>query len=189
MRLAVGHLARLGHRRIGLISAAPDMVLTRDRVRGYRAAVDAHELVRDDGFVALADYYGAEAARVLARELLSRRESERPTALIADSVMAPGVYDAAAELGMSIPARLAVVGYDEAPEARALHPRLTTVRTSHYEIGAAAAELLLDQICGRTRAPRQLVVDPVLEIRASCGAQPAPRADSQVGPPSAGVRR
>src|SRR5262249_12767243 len=109
MRLAVGHLARLGQRRIGLISASPDMALTPDRVCCYRAAVDVHELVRDDGLVALADYYGAEAARVLAHELLSRRASERPTALIADSVMAPGVYDAAAELGIGIPARLAVV--------------------------------------------------------------------------------
>jgi DNA-binding LacI/PurR family transcriptional regulator len=171
MRLAVGHLARLGHRRIGLLDAVPDMVLTRDRVRGYRAAVRAHGLAQDEGLVALAGYYDAEPGYRFAKQLLSRPTRKRPTALVADAVLVPGIYRAAAERGLAIPADLAVVGYDDAPEARALLPRLTLIRSSHYEIGAVAAELLLDLILGRVRGPRQVFVEPVLEARASCGAQ------------------
>ena len=169
MRLAVGHLARVGHRRVALVTAVPDMVLTRDRVRGYRSAVGDFGLEADDRLIALAEYYSADAARDLTLELLSLPSHVRPTAIIADAVMVPGVYDAASERGAAIPADLAVVGYDEAPEARSLQPRLTFVRTSHYEIGQAAAQALLDLISGRTRGPRQLFVEPALEVHASCG--------------------
>jgi len=144
MRLAVAHLARLGHTRIGLISALPDMVLTRDRVRGYLSAVQQHKLESDEELIALADYYDAEPGHRLARQLLSRPGRQRPSALIADALMTPGVYQAAAELGLDISRDLAVIGYDEAPEAAALQPRRTSVRTSHYEIGRVGAEVLLD---------------------------------------------
>jgi DNA-binding LacI/PurR family transcriptional regulator len=170
MRLAVGHLARLGHRRIALMSAVPDMILTRDRVRGYRAAVDGFALDRDDRLVALAEYYSADRARELTLELLSRPRALRPTGVVADAVMVPGVYDAAAALGARIPADLAVVGYDDAPEARTLRPRLTAVHASHYEIGQVATEVLLERIGGGARPPRQVFVEPALEIKDSCGA-------------------
>jgi DNA-binding LacI/PurR family transcriptional regulator len=170
MRLAVGHLARLGHRRVALISAVPDMILTRDQVRGYRAAVDDFGLDRDERLIALAEYYSADRAHAFAVELLSLPRGLRPTALVADSVMVPGVYDAAAALGVRIPSDLAVVGYDDAPEARTLRPRLTAVRASHYEIGLAATEALLDLIAGSARPPCQIFVEPALEVQASCGA-------------------
>jgi DNA-binding LacI/PurR family transcriptional regulator len=170
VRLAVTHLAGLGHRRIALISALPDMVLTRDRVRGYLAAVAAHRLERDDGLIRLADYYTTDLAHDLTVELLSRPPFQRPSAVIVDAAMAPGVYEAAAELGVTIPDDLGVVGYDDTPAARSLTPRLTQVCTSHFEIGQAAAEALLDLILGRVHGPRQVFVEPVLEVHASSGA-------------------
>jgi DNA-binding LacI/PurR family transcriptional regulator len=185
MRLAVGHLARLGHRRIGLISALPGMVLTRDRVRGYLSAVQAHDLVRDEGLVRLAAYYSAEPAHRLAGELLAGPPAERPTAVITDAVMTPGVYQAVSELGLSIPRDVAVVAYDEAPEARALLPRVTSICLPHYEIGRVAAEALLDLAHGRAYGPRQLFIEPALEVRSSCGAQQMEPMESGAGSTSA----
>ena len=70
---------------------------------------------------------------------------------------------------MRIPSDLAVVGYDDAPEARTLRPRLTAVRASHYEIGLAATEALLDLIGGSSPPAVSDLVEPALEVHASDG--------------------
>jgi DNA-binding LacI/PurR family transcriptional regulator len=168
MRLAVAHLAGLGHRRLGLISAMPALTMVRDRVRGFRAAVAAHGLPLDEGDVKLAGHWEASAGYECAVALLAGRS--RPTAVVADVDMAAGVYRAAAELGLEIARDLAVVGYDEVPEGRALSPGLTCVRTSHYEAGRTAAELLVDLMTGVARGPCRLYLEPTLEVRESCGA-------------------
>lgn len=167
-RLAVAHLAQLGHWRIGLVTALPDMVLTQDRLRGFRAATATFDLARDEQLVCLGDRYDPAAGRRCAAQLLT--VAPRPTAVIVDTDMAPGVYEAAAELGLDIPGDLAVVGYDDTPAARGLMPRLTCIRTSHYETGRVAAEALLGVIGGTEQRTQRLVIEPVLEIRASCGA-------------------
>ena len=53
---------------------------------------------------------------------------------------------AAEELGYRIPEDLAIVGFDDIPTARYLHPPLTTVNQAIYEQGAKAVELLLQRI-------------------------------------------
>jgi LacI family transcriptional regulator len=63
--------------------------------------------------------------------------------------MAWGVYTAAAELGLSIPDDLSIIGFDDqAPIPESLFPRLTTVALPHYEMGAWAVETLLSLIEG-----------------------------------------
>jgi DNA-binding LacI/PurR family transcriptional regulator len=168
-RLAVAHLARHGHTRIALISAMGDMVLTRDLERGYRAAVAAHGLERDERLVALADRYDAEQGRELALELLRLPRGRRPTAVLVDGLMAPGAYEAAREVGLAIPGDLAVIAHGEAPDARALRPALSAIRASQYECGRVGAETLLDLILGRASAGRVVYVEPTLDIRDSCG--------------------
>jgi DNA-binding LacI/PurR family transcriptional regulator len=100
--------------------------------------------------------------------------------MIVDVDMAAGVYRAAAERGLEIPDDLAVVGYDEVPEAQALSPRLTCVRTSHYETGRAATELLVDLITGAAQGPTRLYMEPTLEVRESCAAAARPTSSTGV---------
>jgi LacI family transcriptional regulator len=76
--------------------------------------------------------------------------------------MAMGAYRAAAELGLSIPADLSVVGFDDQELIAAnLHPGLTTVALPHYEMGAWAAERLIDTVEG-TPLPGASATEPVL---------------------------
>jgi DNA-binding LacI/PurR family transcriptional regulator len=170
IRLAVSHLARLGHRRVALVSAFPEMVLTQERHRAYETAVVALGLEADPRLLRLADRYAPDAGYHATAQVLTL--VPRPTAIIVDADMAPGVYQAATDLRLEIPADLAVVGYDEVPEARSLIPSLTCVRTSHYETGRVAAEALLELMTGGARQPRRLVIEPQLVVRASCGARP-----------------
>jgi LacI family transcriptional regulator len=76
--------------------------------------------------------------------------------------MAMGAYRAAAELGLTVPHEVSIVGFDDQdPIAGSLYPPLTTVALPHYEMGAWAVETLVSLIEGREEF-RLLGAHPVL---------------------------
>jgi DNA-binding LacI/PurR family transcriptional regulator len=138
---ATRHLLRLGHRRIGMIGGPPTILCSRARVDGYRAACDtagvppAPELIRWGDFHVEGGYQQGRALLGLA---------EPPTAIFAGSdIQAFGVYQAARDVGLEVPADLSVVGFDDLPMARWAWPPLTTIRQPLTEMAATAARLVL----------------------------------------------
>jgi LacI family transcriptional regulator len=96
----------------------------------------------------------------------------RPTAIFAlNDLMALGALRAAAEAGCSIPADLAVVGYDDLELAHFTNPPLTTIAQPKKEIGAQAVSLLVDRMSQKSLAPRRLVLAPELIVRRSTQAR------------------
>jgi len=95
---------------------------------------------------------------------------DRPTAIFAaNDIMSLGVIYAIQEAGLKIPGDIALVGYDDRDFAAWIKPALTTIRMPAYEMGQAAARLLLEQFAGEdpedaTQIPGELI------IRESCGA-------------------
>jgi LacI family transcriptional regulator len=148
-RAAVGILLSAGHSRIGFLNNTDDVPATRDRLRGFRATLTEAGLDGDAAPVEseLSEVQGGYEA---ARRMLGRED--RPTGLFCyNDRMAMGAYRAAAELGLSIPGDLSVVGFDDQELIAAnLYPGLTTVALPHYEMGAWAAENLIDAIEGKT---------------------------------------
>jgi LacI family transcriptional regulator len=102
--------------------------------------------------------------------LLAR--AERPTALFCfRDLMAMGVYQAAREAGLDVPADLSIVGYDNMPHVcDGLFPGLTTVQLPHYEMGAWAARQLLASIAGAPVAARHARLRGALVRRGSVAA-------------------
>ena len=84
--------------------------------------------------------------------------------------MAIGLLHGAHELGLSVPGDLSVVGYDDIEFARYTFPPLTTVRQPAAEIGAAAANALVDFLDGGTPLPRAVALEPKLILRQSVAA-------------------
>jgi LacI family transcriptional regulator len=160
---AVGHLAELGHRRIGFLQSSGRVPAAGERLAGYRAALAAHGLDYDPALVvrALDEHEGGLAA---ATELLAR--PDRPTALFCfNDRMAAGAVLAARRLGLSVPDDLSLVGFDnEQIVALLVDPPLTTVQLPHYDMGRWAMEHLLELIGDPTvraehyRMPCPLVV-------------------------------
>ncbi|MEV5708199.1 LacI family DNA-binding transcriptional regulator [Actinoallomurus sp. NPDC052274] len=141
MRDIAGHLAGLGHRRIGHLAAAVDAWTF--RVRG-EALADAFPgaLIRETTPIDVA------AARRSALALLDR--PDRPSALVCDDdLIAAGAYKAARALGLDIPGDLSVTGFDDVLLATALEPELTTVRLPAERLGAAAMTALLELLDDR----------------------------------------
>ena len=87
--------------------------------------------------------------------------------MISDDYSLFGVQKAAAELGLSIPAHVSVVGYDDIDLAKYFLPPLTTVHQDADEIGRTAARLLLDTIEGHKKQVEQVVIPTRTVIRGS----------------------
>jgi LacI family transcriptional regulator len=85
------------------------------------------------------------------RRLLN--EGNHGTAIFAaNDLMAVGAMAAIHGAGLKIPSDIAVAGFDDIFAARIVTPALTTVAQSQYELGTAAAEMLLDRLQGRNPA-------------------------------------
>jgi LacI family transcriptional regulator len=138
---ATRRLLEAGHRRIGLINLEPDTTAARGRLAGYRRALVEAGVVPDDDLVVSVDS-SADGGYVAACDLLAR--TERPTALFCGTDrIAMGAYDAIKERGLSIPADVAVVGFDNQELIAAyLRPKLTTVALPFHQMGTRGVEML-----------------------------------------------
>jgi LacI family transcriptional regulator len=165
--LALEHLHKLGHRRIGVLT--PTQPSTPDRPADIHVTAEAERLGLDVSIIS--SQPALTAATDVAREVLSK--TDRPTALFcfADSI-AYGAYAAARELGLRIPAEVSISGYDDHPMSALLTPALTTMDWNVDRIVRAAVRLVLAAI-ERKPYRRRTVQPPHLRKRGSTG-PPAP---------------
>ncbi|MCB0063291.1 MAG: LacI family DNA-binding transcriptional regulator, partial [Caldilineaceae bacterium] len=168
-RLATQHLIDLGHRRIAHLRRHPTSAQSTLRVVGYRAALAAADLPYDPALVVECDAGYAAGAEAM-QQLLALPNP--PTAIFThNDVLATGAIHAIHYAGLSVPGDISVVGYDDIASAAFLNPPLTTVRHPKAEIGALAAQILLNLIQGKEQSKPQTVVVPVeLIVRGSTAA-------------------
>jgi len=167
MRIAVDHLARLGHRRIGYVAGPAHLDPASRRLKGFRAGLRAAGLnIPRDSIV---DCALDDASVYRATEQLLRVDS-RPTAFtIWSSNAAVPALAAVRSVGLRIPADLSFVAFNESPIASYLDPPLTTVHMPFDEMARAGVHCLLRSVDGAH--PRSVVVrtPPRLIERASTG--------------------
>src|SRR4051795_13426734 len=133
---ATRHLLELGHTRIGIIGGPPNMLCSRARVDGYRAALETAGLTVDPTLIRWGTFH-VEAGYESGTALLEL--DAPPTAIFAGSdLQAFGVYEAARVQGVQIPRQLSVIGFDDLPMARWSGPPLTTIRQPLTEMAATA---------------------------------------------------
>ena len=162
VRRALEHLHALGHRQIAVLR--PPGSPTNDRPAEVYVGTEADRLGLDVRVVSAP--YELNEATVLARDVLTA--SPRPSALFcfSDSI-AYGVYAAARELGLRIPADLSVIGYDDHPVSILLAPPLTSFSWDTERLVEMAVGMVLAAIDGQPRRRRRVVIEPVLRERAS----------------------
>ena len=172
MAQVVRYLLDLGHRRIAMLAG-----VTRDndraaaRVAGVRNALRAAGLDLPPQRLAERKY-GLTAAREGLRALL--QVNPPPTAVVCgNDVLAFGALLEAQKLGIDVPGRLSVVGFDDLELAGHVQPGLTTVRVPAEEMWRKAADRVIDALHG-AEVPRDTEIDVALVVRGSTG--PAPKA-------------
>lgn len=146
-------LRAAGHTRIAFAASSVDVPATRGRVAGYRERMAAEGILTERLIVESPTESEAAGGYAAAMALLNHGTpvDGRPTALFCyNDRMAMGAYRAAAELGLSVPRDLSIVGFDDqAPIPYSLYPELTTVALPHYEMGAWAVETLAALVDGK----------------------------------------
>ncbi|MFB9251575.1 substrate-binding domain-containing protein [Sphaerisporangium melleum] len=162
---ATRHLLALGHRRIGMISGPPDILCGRARLDGYRAALDSAQVPVDPELIRHGDFLVGGGLRE-ARALLALERP--PTAVfVGNDIQALGVYEAAREAGLRIPADLSVVGFDDLPLTPWMGPALTTIRQPLSDMGAAALTMALNIANGEPPPHSEQIFPAELVVRAS----------------------
>lgn len=169
--LAAGLTATLalldaGHRRIAFVGGEDAMVAPRERLKGYRRALAMRDLPADPALVVKESWRisGGYAALKRLREL-----PDPPTAVFCYcDRSALGVYNAATELGLSIPRDLSVIGFDNESFTADMLPPLTTMELPHEDMARQAVEALHRMILlpgARPRHPRMKFDCPLVARR------------------------
>lgn len=187
-RMAVTHLAKLGHTRIAHIAGPQEASTGVSRLRGFRAGMASHGLEVDENLIAYSTRYTIEEGTRCGRELLDR-PGDFTAVAAANDMLAIGCYAALEEAARRCPDDISVIGFNDMPFVDRLRPPLTSVRFPHYQLGTEAAQLLLERINGSDRPVKVLYLAPELIVRGSTAAPPAPagRTDphdtGEAGPP------
>jgi LacI family transcriptional regulator len=169
-RLAVSHLAALGRRRIAHITGPERFEAVRLREMGWRKALAEAGLKaaeRDCRPGRWSEAWGREAAQ----DLFSRRRAMPDALFCGNDQIARGAIEALREMGLAVPADVAVVGFDNWDVmAEAARPALTSVDMNLDALGREAGASLLEMMAGgRLKGVRRLPC--TLVIRESCGAR------------------
>jgi DNA-binding LacI/PurR family transcriptional regulator len=172
---AVRVLHRMGHRRICLLAAGPNMGASAERRRGY---IDTMmELFGDDEYVRVVEGHPDEVDAVAvgyhaAREILGIRP--RPTAVISEGVKPPiGFVRACYEARIKIPEQLSILSIGNSPELESLVPSLTAIDVPTRELGELAARRLHAELLSQdVQTAGQLFPKPYVIMRESVAAPP-----------------
>jgi DNA-binding LacI/PurR family transcriptional regulator len=163
MRLAVEHLADLGHRRLARVGGIQRYLHTKLRTDAL------HEVAQASGIEAVSvecDYTGEHGA-VETRKLLLG--AQPPTAILYDNdLMALSGLSVASQLGVAVPAELSIMAWDDSALCQLVHPALTALHRDTAEIGAEGARRLLRHASGEQVAD---LAEPAQQLvqRASTG--------------------
>jgi len=168
---AVLHLIDQGCKRIAHLEGAPNLIISKDRLRGYQDALSESNLEIRENYTIVCPNNSFEEGQRAAQKLLSLPHP--PDAIFASNdPMAMGAILAIKEKGLSIPDDVAVVGFSNYFFAQITDPSLTSVDQPGFEMGQEAARLLIRQIEAKDKeqddlAPETKVLKTKLIIRNS----------------------
>ena len=142
---AVGHLIEQGCKRIAHLQAAPNLLISEDRLRGYKDALREANLPYQENFVLQCPSGTLEEAEKATRKLLAL--TPPPDAIFANNdMLAMGAMKAIKEKGLNIPGDVALMGFSNWFFSQLMDPPLSSVDQPGYEMGQEAARLLIRHI-------------------------------------------
>lgn len=170
---AVEHLIRNGYKRIMHLTGPEDIALAKERRRGYENALRDNGLPIDPELIVHGGLM-MEVGVLAAHRILEMEN--RPDAIFAfHDPLAIGVMKTLLKNGVRIPEDIAVVGFSESLSALIIEPNLTSVEQPTYEMGRAAAELLLEQIRNMSEESilrKSIILEAKLNVRESSARKP-----------------
>lgn len=158
--LVIDHLYSLGHRKIAYIATEEGSFASKERLKGYKFAIDKNGLPINDAYIVSGGHFSYEAGYHAMNELIAL--DDPPTAVFASSdTLAIGAIKAMKNAKIKVPDDISIVGFDDIELADHITPGLTTIRQNMELMGRRAADLLINQINGNTDGEYSTIVLPV----------------------------
>lgn len=148
---ATEHLILKGRRRIAHITSSPFLYITKERLAGYKAALQKHDIPFDEQLVR---YSGAFDVRYVSNHVMELLQLQvRPDAFFtASDRLALGCLEVLHDLKIKIPEEVSMIGFTNIHAAHLLSPPLSTVVQPAFDMGKTASDLLLDLIENKKRS-------------------------------------
>jgi LacI family transcriptional regulator len=166
-RRLVEHLVAIGHRRIAHFTESDDVSTGRDRLEGYRQALEAAHLPVSEDLIfrTTSDRIGGYRAAQLMLHLDSL-----PTAIFTvNNMTALGAMQALRERDLRVPEDIGLVCFDDVEHLAVLSPFLTVIDQPGETFGSLGAQLLFERISGKAgNRSRRIVLQADLIVRRSC---------------------
>ncbi len=161
--MAVRHLRSVGRKNIAIVTGHMDRYSGRDRLTGFKRALQDENLPILEERIAYGDF--TEKGGYLQTQLLLSR-TKFDGIFVCSDLMTFGAMQAIREAGLKVPEDIAVISFDDIPAASRYQPPLTTVRQPIHQMGAIAAQTLIDQLeSDDTTTPRRIILPTELVIR------------------------
>jgi DNA-binding LacI/PurR family transcriptional regulator len=181
------HLIECGHRRVGILAGFQRLSTMRERLAGFREALDEHGISLPEEWVETSQLSIAGGREAMGRMLAGR---QRPTAVfVSNNLLALGALLALKQAGVRCPEDLSIVGFDDHPWAAVSDPPLTVIRQPAEELGRVAADTLLRLVNGEEPEESRVVLECELVLRESHGPACARRSEKRRVPQSEGAHR
>lgn len=161
--LAVDHLIKYGHRKIGFINGHKDAFVSYERLDGYYLALSRNGIQIDRNLIINGDF-SDKIAEASVGELIEKNE-DMTAVFCSSDLMAMGAINGLNNLGFSVPDDISVVGFDDVYMAEYMTPKLTTIHQNRGKIGETAANILINMVAGQ--AMGRVLIEPELVIRES----------------------
>lgn len=165
--LAVQHLHKLGHRKIGFINGWSHTHTSAAKLAGYRQALSEGGLPFELAMYTEGDFTIEGGARQMAK--LLAQNPDLTSVFVADDLMAIGAMREAQALGKRIPEDLAIVGFGNSPLSAHTQPPLSTISVEKRLIGTLGAQRLLSLLDGGDEQPLKILTPTELIPRKSSG--------------------
>jgi LacI family transcriptional regulator len=165
--LAISHLIRLGHKRIGFLMGVAIEHLGLDRLNGYKRALKENGIDFDPNLI-IRTGHNIEDGYYSVKKFMSIKPPI--TAIFAfNDMLAISLIRGLNDIGVKVPDDMAVIGFDNIPYSNYVSPPLSTIEINNYKTGEIAVEKLLNRLKNPDSEFIPSILKPKLVTRSSCG--------------------
>lgn len=160
------YLIKLGHERIGFVGGDADLVVTMDRLVGYKEALRHANIPFQSNYI-VKERFLREGGHEAMKELLSL--TDPPTALVvADDMMALGMMSYLESLQIKVPEEMSIISFNNLMLAEFAKPPLTSVEINIFQLGYEAANCLAERMKNQGALAKRITIPAKLIERESC---------------------
>ena len=168
----VNYLIDQGYRKIAYIAGPMHTRTARDRLAGYKKALEERGIPCRDEYVKVGEYktqWGIKATNLFLEE-----KTDFDAIFCGNDLIAIGAVKALKDAGYKVPEDIGIMGFDDIYMAGIVDPSLTTIKQPNYEMGYRAAELLINEIetagvSEKSGEAKTIILDTELIVRQSTG--------------------